>query len=295
MLLAKVLGSAAGGGYPQWNCRCAVCLSAWNNPHLSQTQSSIAFTGDTQSWFLANASPDIRQQILATPALHPLPGRQSPIKGVFLTNADLDHLLGLLILREETPWRLFATQTILDLIAQNAMFAVLSSDWIERIAVSLTQPIELSSLQVRAFAVPGKVPLYLEASIGSTQAEHTLGLQITDLTTQKNLVYIPGCADLTESLLGIIEAADCLLFDGTMWHDAELIERTGRKKTGKSMAHLPISGKEGSMHLLSFFKKPKFYIHINNTNPIHLKSSKERFEVEQQGWQIAKDGMEIKL
>ncbi len=294
MLLVKILGSAAGGGYPQWNCRCTVCQAAWKNPQLSQTQSSIAFTGDSQNWYLANASPDIRQQILNTPALQPRQGRQSPIQGIFLTNADLDHLLGTLLLREETPWSLYATSSVLNLLAGNPMFSVLNTDWVKRIALSLETLNPLPTLKVRAFSVPGKAPLYLEHTADPAIAD-TIGLQIIDLEKQKKLVYIPSCAYLTEPILEMIEDGDCLLFDGTLWHNEELIEQAGRNKTGRTMAHLPISGAEGSMQLLNFFKKPKFYIHINNTNPIWLENSAERKNIEQQGWRIAQDGMEIIL
>ncbi|WP_133130340.1 pyrroloquinoline quinone biosynthesis protein PqqB [Legionella yabuuchiae] len=293
MLLIKILGAAAGGGYPQWNCRCDVCQGAWRDLKRQNTQSSIAFSVDNNNWYLGNASPDIRQQILATPALHPLPGRQSPIRGVFLTNADLDHMLGLLMLREETPWSLFATKTVLNLIAQNALFEVLNPKWIERIPLIFQAPVELGHLTVHAFPVAGKPPLYLSAA--PRLKEYNLGLQIIDKVSQKKLVYIPGCGKLTPALLTLIEDADCLLFDGTLWENNELIVRTGRNKTGTAMAHLPIAGKNGSLHALRFFKKPKYYIHINNSNPLWLPDSKARFEIEQHGWQIAEDGMEIRL
>jgi pyrroloquinoline quinone biosynthesis protein B len=306
-LIVKILGSSAGGGFPQWNCNAALSRFAWDGDErvTARTQSSIAVSAGGQSWTVINASPDIRQQIAAIRELQPRregPLRSSPIEAVILTNGDVDHVAGLLSLRERQPFRLYATKRILSILKQNSIFDVLAPDAVERIALNLDGPaasIEAGGLDVEAFPVPGKVPLYLEdenaeKGIG-TQSGDTIGLKISSKGSG-TLFYVPGCAFIGENLLAQLRGADCLLFDGTVFTDAEMIDLGVGQKTGRRMGHVPISGEGGSLH--AFDKSAiarKIYIHINTTNPILERGSEAERAVKAAGWEIAYDGMTIEL
>ena len=294
-----VLGSAAGGGFPQWNCRCPVCRLAWaGDPRVTRrTQSSIAVSADGQSWVVVNASPDIRQQILANPALHPRQGsRHTPVSAVILTNGDVDHVAGLLTLRESQSFALYASPSLLDLLDRNAVFCVLDPAHVDRRPIPLEAPVEISGLSVRCFAVPGKVPLFLEGDrveVGG-ETEMTVGLEIA--TDRRRLVYVPGCAAVNAALLARIAGADLLLFDGTTYTDDEMPKLGLSAKTAARMGHLAMSGADGSMAALSDAAVlRRIYIHINNTNPVLVEGSPERREVEKAGWEVACDGMEVAL
>lgn len=295
-----VLGSAAGGGYPQWNCRCPVCDLAWQRDRRvsARTQSSLAVTADGSHWFLLNASPDLRQQIQSTNALWPArDGRDSPISGVFLTNGDVDHVAGLLSLRERQALTVFGTPATLKLIEANSIFRVLDPTWVGTRA--LQDGIEMDAgfgLRVTPFFVPGKVPLHEErgsVSIGDV-GESTLGLEIR--SARSRLVYIPGCAKVSEEVLKRAAGADLLLFDGTTFTDDEMVRLGLSQKTAWRMGHMAISGEEGSLRAFSGTQLArKVYTHINNTNPILIEGSPERLAVEAAGWEVAFDGMEIAL
>jgi pyrroloquinoline quinone biosynthesis protein B len=295
-----VLGSAAGGGFPQWNCRCPICREAWNgNPKAQfRTQSSIAVSAAGDSWLLLNASPDLRQQILVTPALRPRGStRQSPICGVFLTNADVDHLSGLLCLRERQRLIVYGTRATMAVIAANSLFAVLDEGLVERrcspLDIPLTTP---AGLIVTAFAVPGKVPLYLEtaAMIVGQETEDVVGLEISD--GRSRFFYVPGCAAITEALVARVFRAPLLFFDGTTYADDEMIELGLSQKTAKRMGHVAMTGADGSLlRLADSDIGRKIFIHINNTNPVLIDGSAERRTVEVAGWEVAFDGMEIEL
>jgi pyrroloquinoline quinone biosynthesis protein B len=306
-LIVKILGSGAGGGFPQWNCNTALSRLAWDGDErvASRTQSSIAVSADGSGWAVINASPDIRQQIAAVRELQPRRGgalRNSPIEAVILTNGDVDHVAGLLTLRERQPFRLYATARILFILEQNSIFDVLASDLVERIALDFdggAASLEVSGLEVEAFAVPGKVPLYLEDENTGTAPEtgtgDTIGLKIASKGSG-TLFYIPGCAFIGGDLLARLHGAGCLLFDGTVFTDAEMIELGVGQKTGRRMGHVPVSGEGGSLH--AFEKSAisrKVYIHINTTNPILESGSKPERAVRAAGWEIAYDGMTIEL
>jgi len=306
-LIVKVLGSSAGGGFPQWNCNAALSRLAWDRDDrvAARTQSSIAVSAEGDGWIVINASPDIRQQIAAAPELQPRrggPARNSPIEAVILTNGDVDHVAGLLSLRERQPFRLYATARILSILEQNSIFDVLAADVVERIAVDFDEPaapLEVSGLDVEAFPVSGKVPLYLEdqnaGAAPGTQIGDTIGLKITS-TGSGTLFYIPGCAFIGGDLLGRLHRADCLLFDGTVFTDTEMIELGVGQKTGRRMGHVPISGEGGSLHAFGESAiTRKVYIHINTTNPILKSGSEPEQAVEAAGWEIAFDGMTIEL
>lgn len=296
---AVVLGSAAGGGFPQWNCRCENCRLAWSgDPRVTQrTQSSVAVSRDGVSWLLLNASPDLRQQILATPALWPREGaRHSPIAGVWLTNADIDHVAGLLTLRERHAFTLYGSTAVLAALDAPA-FRVLDATLVPRRAVKPGGMIApLSGLTVEAFVAPGKTALYLESDTVAIGVEDgaTIGLDIR--TDGRRLVYLPGCAAISDTVRERIAGADALLFDGTTFTDDEMVVQGLSTKTAHRMGHLAMSGPEGSIEGLSGVPVGRrIFTHINNTNPVLREDSAERAFVLRAGWEIAFDGMEIAL
>ncbi|KJS45144.1 MAG: pyrroloquinoline quinone biosynthesis protein PqqB [Rhodospirillaceae bacterium BRH_c57] len=309
MLRVIVLGAAAGGGFPQWNCACDNCRAAIAHDVAAQTQSSLAVSGDGEQWFLLNASPDLRQQIIQTPALHPRPAdgglRHSPIVGAVLTNADVDHVAGLLTLRESQPLAVYGTARVLGVLAANSIFNVLNPAFVERRTMALDAPQELrlrdgtpSGLLVEAFSVPGKIALWLEdpslANFGSV-AEDTIGLRISD-TEGRSLFYVPGCAAMTPDLAERLRGAEAVFFDGTTFTDDEMIAVGMGAKTAARMGHMAMSGPDGSMEALAPLGiGRRFYIHINNSNPALVPGSPQRATVEAAGWQVAHDGLEITL
>jgi pyrroloquinoline quinone biosynthesis protein B len=303
-----VLGAAAGGGFPQWNCNCDTCRRAWAGTAPAQTQAALAVSADGERWVLLNASPDLRAQVLATPALQPRhPGRDSPIAAVVLTNGDVDALAGLLTLRESWPLSLYATPSVLDVLAANSIFNVLGSEHVARRKLALGAPLALSArdgtplgLNVEAFSVPGKPALYLEDGAIerrlAERSENTIGLAISAPESGKRFYYVPGCAALDDELAGRLRHAPLLFFDGTLWRDDEMIRAGLGGKTGRRMGHLSLSGAEGSLVALAPLGiGRKLFIHINNTNPILHPGSAERQAVEAAGWEVARDGLEIVL
>jgi pyrroloquinoline quinone biosynthesis protein B len=310
MLRVLVLGSAAGGGFPQWNCNCRICQRARAQaPDVApRSQSSLAVTANGDHWFLLNASPDLRQQINDNAALHPHHGlRHSPIAGVVLTNGDIDHVAGLLTLRESTPLAIYATARVHAALGRNSVFNVLNPDFVERRKAVLGQPFELttrdgvsSGVLVEMFAVPGKVALYLEdANAGpdfGTMPGDTVGLRVESVESGEYFFYIPGCAAMTDDLAKRVTRAPLVLFDGTLWHDDEMIDAGIGVKTGKRMGHISITGAAGSIAAFENLRVPrKVFIHINNSNPILLDDSPERSAVAAAGWEVAFDGMEFRL
>jgi pyrroloquinoline quinone biosynthesis protein B len=303
-----VLGSAAGGGFPQWNCNCDGCRRARGGDAAARprTQASIAVSADGANWFLINASPDLRQQIGATPALHPQQGRRhSPICGVVLTNGDIDHVAGLLSLRESQPLVLYATERVHGILRSNRVFSVLDAKLVQRRVMDMDRPVELAAgdgkpagLRVEAFVVPGKTALYMEdAAAGpgfGTQAGDVVGLEIA--SARSRFFYLPGCATVDGALARRLTGAPLVFFDGTLWRDDEMIQAGVGEKTGQRMGHISVSGDNGSMAAFAALGvKRKVFIHINNTNPILLDDSAERAAAARAGWQVAHDGMEIEL
>jgi pyrroloquinoline quinone biosynthesis protein B len=295
-----ILGSAAGGGVPQWNCRCGVCeLARSGDPRVTpRTQSSIAISRDGGDWLLINASPDIRQQLGETPELHPRHGtRHSPIAAVLLTNGDVDHVAGLLTLRESQPFQLYATKTTRESVDANRIFAVANPDLVPRISIKMDEPFEpVPGVVVDMFAVPGKVPLWLEyetMKIGEA-TETTVGLDI--VAAGKRLLYVPGCAEVTDEVKRRIAGADVLLFDGTLWTDDEMVAAGLGGKTARRMGHVPMSGQGGSIESLAAVTLGRrIFVHINNSNPVLVSDTKERQIAETAGWEVGFDGMRIEL
>jgi pyrroloquinoline quinone biosynthesis protein B len=283
---------------PQWNCGCAVCQLAWSGDKRvrPRTQAGLALSVDRENWLLLNASIDLRQQILATPALHPRgAGRHSPIAAVVLTNAEVDSSAGLLALRERQRLAIFGTQATLDAIGANRMFDVVDRDVAPRRAIRLGESFEpLPGVKLELFAVPGKVPLWLEEGEVSTDevGEETVSIAVE--AAGKRLVYAPACARVTEDLHARIANADVLFFDGTLFADDEMIANGLGDKTGRRMGHMPVSGPGGTLDALSRHARARrILIHINNSNPMLIEGSPEEAKVKAAGWEIAFDGMEV--
>lgn len=287
-----ILGAAAGGGLPQWNCGCRNCVSARSGRLAPMSQSAIAVSADAETWAVINASPDIRAQLLATPQFHPIGLRDSPLRAVLVTNGDLDHVAGLMTLREGQAFDLFATTAIHEALAMNPMLAALSPALVMRRTVALDTPFELvPGLTATLFAVPGKVPLYLEGERVQTDlvTDTTVGVELT--ANGRRVCYIPGCAELPNWLTARIEGANVLMFDGTLWTDDEMIEAGLGAKTSRRMGHLPV--RESLSRLDDVNVGSRIYVHINNSNPLCDPGSDEARQVRAAGWQIGRDGMEI--
>jgi pyrroloquinoline quinone biosynthesis protein B len=296
-LTAIVLGSAAGGAFPQWNCRCPVCALAWaGDPRVKpRTQTGIAVSAGDGRWTLINASPDLPAQIRATAALHPRGGlRGSSIDAVVLTGAEIDQITGLLSLRESTPFTLYATPASHAAVAANAMFGAMSS--MARRAVNPGERFVLvGDIGATLFMVPGKLPLYLEGEAPELDTESAANVGIELQREGARLVFVPGAAAVTDAMRERFARADVVLFDGTLFTDDEMIRAGIGQKTGRRMGHMPIDGDGGSVRALDQLSARRIFVHINNTNPILIDGSAERRKIEAAGWQVAEDGMEIVL
>ena len=289
-----ILGAAAGGGLPQWNCGCENCNAARQGRIPSLTQSSIAVSADGQNWAILNASPDIRMQLAATSALHPLGPRQMPLRSVLVTNGDIDHVAGLLTLRESQSFDLFATPLIHQALAANPMLSALRSDLVTRREVVLDQNIELApGLEAQIFSVPRKGPLSQEGEpagsdlVGGT----TVGVELT--AAGRRALYIPGCTDMPDWLKTRINGADLLMFDGTLWEDDEMIRLGLGQKTGRRMGHMPVV--QTVRELADLTIGQRVFVHMNNSNPLTDPASPQTSDAEAKGWQIGRDGMEMTL
>ena len=309
MLRVVVLGAAAGGGVPQWNCGCRVCrMARTEHPELQSTQASIAISADGDHWFLINASPDLRQQLIATPQLHPAKGqlRHSPVAGVILTNGEIDAVAGLLSMREGWPFTIYAHPRVLSILNSNSIFNVLSEKNVRRQPIEVNEAFEPglpdgspSGIEVLPFAVPGKGAWYLEGKAhpaGETGDGDTLGLRIQDKATGKHFYFLAACASVTDDLRSRLKGASAIFFDGTVWRDDELIVAGLGNKTGQGMGHIAMSGASGAIESLDGLDVGrKMFLHINNSNPVLLRDSAERAAAERAGWQIPADGTEITL
>jgi pyrroloquinoline quinone biosynthesis protein B len=309
MLRVVVLGAAAGGGVPQWNCGCEICRQARDgHPELRSTQASVAIAADGEHWFLINASPDLRQQLLSTPQLHPGQGRlrHSPIAGVILTNGEIDAIAGLLSMREGSPFAIYAHPKVLAILRANSIFDVLSEKNVRREAIEIDSAFEPklpngapSGMEILPFSVPGTCAWYLRDKAhpgGNTGDGDTLGLRIRDKATNKHFYFIAACADVTDELKFRLAGAPLVFFDGTVWRDDEMITQGLGSKTGQAMGHISMSGKSGAIESLAGLDiDRKIFLHINNSNPALLAGSAERKALEHAGWQIPADGTEIVL
>ena len=309
MLRVVILGAAAGGGVPQWNCGCPVCAKARaDHPELQSSQASIAVSNDSEHWFLVNASPDLRQQLIQTPQLHPRSGhlRHSPIAGVILTNGEIDAVAGLLSMREGSPFTIYAHGRVLAILKSNSIFNVLGEKNVRRQPIDVDKAFEPalpdgapSGIDILPFEVPGKGAWYLEGKAhpaGTEGAGDTLGLRIADRSSGKYFYFIAACARVTDELRSRLAGAPLVLFDGTVWRDDELIVAGLGDKTGQGMGHIAMSGDHGAIESLARLDiGQKMFLHINNSNPAWLRDSNERKTAELAGWQIPADGTEITL
>ncbi len=304
----RVLGSAAGGGFPQWNCNCTNCkgFRAGTLQAKARTQSSMALSTDGQRWYLLNASPDIRQQISASPCLFPRSTpRDTPIQAIFLTNGEIDHIAGLLSVRESQALCVYSTPQVQQWVLEtNAVFrglfrAPTPSQW------KIVRPAEQqeivgidgksSGLWYEAFVVPGKPPAYLTGLVTEWD-EATIGYKIVDAVSERSLVYLPAIKHIDRVVMTMLESCDCFFFDGTCWSDDELVHLGLSQKTSLSMGHVPISGPVGSLVQLATLQRPrKIYTHMNNTNPLLVEGSPEQQIVVKAGWEVAFDGMEFEV
>lgn len=305
-----VLGAAAGGGFPQWNCNCENCRLAWQGSSRvkPRTQSSLAVSNDGKNWLLLNASPDIRQQIGATPELHPREGkRHTPIAAVLLTNADVDHVAGLLTLRERQPFRLYATERVHSVLRENPIMNVLNPDYVQRQPLALDRGETIVDtngnsigLRITLFAIPGKVALYLEdESAGDnfgTVDEDTVGVAVTAEDSGKTFYYLPGCAEMPEWLRQRLRGTELVFMDGTTWINDEMSQAGVGEKTSRRMGHMTMSGQDGSIARTADLDiGTRVFVHINNTNPVLREDSIEYREAAEAGWIVAEDGMQFEF
>jgi pyrroloquinoline quinone biosynthesis protein B len=316
----KVLGSAAGGGFPQWNCACRNCKGIRERTLNAgvRSQCQIAISSNDGDWFLVNASPDLRAQIEDTPQLHSgavrrtlrgptTASRHSPIRGTLLTGGDLDQVLGLLLMRELEPIHIYSTASIRRLLREhNIFFHMLSrqpwqSVWTDIVpgkSFRLETSQSSSYLRCEPVSLPGSFPAYVDGT-GEADLRHdeaVLGLVVESSEGSGRLAYFPAVAAVEDRLLELFESCDLLLFDGTFWADDELARLRCGFLSASEMGHLPISGPTGSLTRLAELRRPrKIFVHINNTNPILDKDSPEYQQVIDAGWEAAEDGWEFQL
>jgi pyrroloquinoline quinone biosynthesis protein B len=304
----KILGSAAGGGFPQWNCACSNCRRIRDGDFLStpRTQVQVAISSDNRSWYLLGASPDLARQIEGFSELHPAAKtRETPIAALILPGADLDQMLGLILLRESQPLRVYATPSIRKIIMENNIIFGMVSNQIVWDELCGAKEFEISSvngsnsgIRCLPFGLSGNYPHYVSSQLASSlpPEEALLGLRLQSESGGKSFVYMPGVPCIESAWLEHIENSDLLLFDGTFWTDDELIRIQGGGRTARQMGHIPISGPDGSLRLLASLQRPrKIYIHVNNTNPILDEDSAEYHQVREAGWEVAQDGWEFNL
>jgi pyrroloquinoline quinone biosynthesis protein B len=299
----RVLGSGAGGGFPQWNCACSNC-SRFREGRFAgsaRTQAQIAVSAENHHWVLLNASPDLHPQIEGCRDLWPSGRRESPIRSVILTGAEIDQIAGLLVIREFQQFDVFATPPIRRIVTEdNSMFRVLA-----RVANQVTwrdivvdRPFETCGLRVESFALPGKFPLFASPRllVDASPAEAVLGLRIASASGSGTMAYLPGIGSITDELLERLSSTKLVFFDGTFWTDEEPLGIPGITRTARQMGHVPVSGAGGSLERMSALRNTrKVYLHVNNTNPILDEDSAERRIVTDAGWEVAWDGMEIEL
>lgn len=306
-MIIRILGAAAGGGFPQWNCNCRNCADVRQGKpgFRARTQCSLAVSANGSDWVLLNTAPDLRQQINETPTLGAQADgglRNSPIKAAVLTGGDVDFIAGLLNLRELQPFTVYGSARVLATLKANSVFNVLNEAVVARreLPLGATTAIADTGLEVEAFAVPGKIALYLESgsadgNYGSREGD-AIGLKVSAPATGKSFFYVPGCAQVDGELAGRLQGASLVFFDGTLYTDDEMVRMGLMQKTGARMGHMSISGGEGSIAAFApLGVGRKVYVHINNSNPVLDDNSPERRATEAAGWEVGYDGMEIRL
>jgi pyrroloquinoline quinone biosynthesis protein B len=301
----KVLGSAAGGGFPQWNCACSNCTrirqKKFRGRARTQTQLAIS-TG--KDWFLLDASPDLRLQLESDRDLVPRRGsskRSSPIMGVILTSADVDRVLGLLHLREFQPLTVYATESLHRILTEdNSLFRVLhrETNQVSWKSITLDKSFKIGELRCTPIPIKSSYPDYVSAARASelVASEALIGLEVEEASSGKKLAYFPSLPALSDDLRTRLSACDLVFLDGTFWQDDELIRLRGTGRSAREMGHIPISGEGGTLEWLGALGDIKrTYIHINNTNPILDEESDEHARVSAAGFALTHDGQEFEL
>jgi len=298
-----LLGTAAGGGFPQWNCWCPSCRVARADPQraLPRSQSAAAVSADGERWFLLNASPDIHAQLGRLPRGAPSGVRYAPVEGVVLTDAELDHTLGLVLLREAGFLQVAATEAVREILEHDSCLLRVTSAFaqvrVAELVPGQAAPLGYrdgcpSGLSVTPFLVPAGPPRFAAAD----RTGHTVGLLLGDEATGGTAVFAPGCGGIDATVLDALGRAELVLFDGTFWSDEELVTLGISDRTARQMDHLPVSGPGGSLERLAALPAVRrVYTHINNTNPMLLEDSPERAEVERHGLRVGADGMRFTL
>ena len=298
-----LLGTAAGGGFPQWNCWCPTCRIARREPARARprSQSSAAVSADGRRWFLLNASPDVHAQLARIPGPEPRGMRHVPIEGVVLTDAELDHTLGIVLLREGRYLQLYATPAAQSVIERDSRVLPVTRAFaevrVEPLAIGGSTALGYrdgcpAGLTVTAFPVPAGPPRFASEDLPG----HTVGLLVRDDATGGVCAFVPGCGGLDRTLLDRLAGAELVLFDGTFWTDDELIALGIGQRTARAMDHLPVSGPDGSLEQLAALPaRHRVYTHINNTNPMLIEDSPQRLEVERHGLVVGADGMRFTL
>jgi pyrroloquinoline quinone biosynthesis protein B len=297
-MLLSCLGAAAGGGYPQWNCACAGCRQARRRPETGSLHASLAVSGDGRRWFLLNATPDVHHQIAASPFLHPGPGaRDTPVAGVLLSDAEFDHTIGLLILREGSPLSVYGTAPVLDTLARDFPVRDLLTDYAplswHEIETGVSFDLD-ERVRVTAFATGRKPPRYVREPKPSDDWE--VAYHLRDIVTGGTAVYAPTVPRWDADFVAWAGSVDCVLVDGTFFTDDEMGRAGGGTRTASDMGHLPMSGDHGSLRALSRLPaKRKVFTHINNTNPVLDPASPERALVTSMGIEVGLAGLEVRL
>ena len=297
----KLLGTAAGGGFPQWNCACTTCASCRAEPDKfpSRLQLQAAVWNSSNAIFLLNASPDLRFQIEGSPELRPDLNRgirNTPIQGIVLTTADLDQALGLLLLREFQPLTLYATALVRRVLEANSFFRMLERvpnqlEWVE-IQAGLPFVLGMSDIVCTPFAMAGGLPFYAREFGPSEPGQASLGLILEG--HEMRIAYTPVVPEITDELLQFYASCDTIFVDGTFWSDGELSQTHAGAPMARAIGHVPMSGKDGTIAQLSGLPcRQKVFVHLNNTNPVLDPRSGAYKVVVEAGWKIAPDGWEL--
>jgi pyrroloquinoline quinone biosynthesis protein B len=294
----RILGSAAGGGFPQWNCHCPTCEAARTGAATPRTQSSLAIRGAEGPWLLANASPDLRQQLEGLAAEGAGDVRTPPVAAVLLTDAEIDHTAGLLLLRESSAAiRVYGSDQVRRALTDGyPVLPILAGycgvEW-QTLEPERSLAVDGSSIEVESFAAGGDAPRYLAGTDADVEAT---GLVFRDRATGGVLTYVPGLARLDDAVLSRFAASDVVLVDGTFWRDDELARLGISERTASQMGHVPLSGPGGTLEALARLERPRtILVHINNTNPVLLERSPERDAVLRAGVEVGSDGLELEL
>ncbi|QQM45295.1 pyrroloquinoline quinone biosynthesis protein PqqB [Streptomyces liliifuscus] len=296
-MLLQVLGTAAGGGLPQWNCACPGCAGARAHPQRRRRHASLAVRADAGRWYIVNATPDIGDQIEDTPALHPGPGaRQTPVAGVVLTDAELDHTLGVARLREADGVELVATAPVREALLAGPRLGAVLGPYTELLWRELgTAPLPLGpELEASAVPIAAKRPRYA-AGTGDDDPRWVVALVLREPATGKTLVYGPALAAWPDALQEAAEAADCVIVDGTFWDEDEPVRTGISSRTASGMGHLPIDGPAGTAHRMTGLRARCLYTHLNNTNPLTDPDDDRHKQLADRGTEVAADGMVIEL